>query len=171
MTHRRARSVSESQLRELLERQSLKIHRLEGNLEALGARFRIVERDLPVMLAFVDAEERYRFHNEACRRWLGLNAEQIDGRTMREVLGESAYAGIADRVRQTLSGTCVRYDHTHARCAGTREICMHLAPTFDERRAVAGFYSLQVDPLVMAGAESAAADTVQNDGFHLGGVW
>ena len=163
--------MSESQLRELLERQSLKIRRLEGNLEALGARFRIVERDLPVMLAFVDAEERYRFHNEAYRRWLGLNAEQIDDRIMRKVLGKSVYAGIADRVRRALSGTCVRYDHTHARGAGTREICMHLMPTFDERRAVAGLCSLQVDPLVMAGTESAATDTVQNDGFHLGGVW
>lgn len=48
---------------------------------------------------------------------------------------------------------------------------MHLMPTFDERRAVAGLCSLQVDPLVMAETESSATDTVQNDNFHLGSVW
>ncbi len=81
------------------------------------------------------------------------------------------YTEIADRVRWALSGTCVRYEHPHARSASMRKICMHLMPTFDERRAVAGLCSLQVDPLVMAETESSATDTVQNDNFHLGSVW
>ena len=150
--------MSESELRELLERQALLVRRLEGELERLTGRIRIVEHNLPVMLAFVDAGERYRFHNEAYRRGIGLSAEQIDGRTLREVLGEGVYAGIADRVRQALSGTCVSYERTFAR---TRQIREHLVPCFDELQAVAGFYSLLVDPQTSAEAGSTAADTPQ----------
>lgn len=64
------------------------------------------------------------------------------------------------------------HDHTHARGADTREICMRLMPNFDERRAAAGLCSQQVNPLVIAGTErSSTEDTVQNDDFHLGRVW
>lgn len=150
--------MSESELPELLDRQALLVHRLEGDLERLTARLRIVERNLPVMLAFVDAGERYRFHNEAYRRGLGLSAEQIDGRTMREVLGESVYTGIAERVRQALSGTCVSYARTFA---GTRQIRVHLVPYFDELRAVAGFYALLVDPQAIPESGRTPADTPQ----------
>ncbi|MBI5910816.1 MAG: EAL domain-containing protein [Betaproteobacteria bacterium] len=150
--------MSESELRELFERQALLVRRLEGELELLTARIRIVEHNLPVMLAFVDAGERYRFHNEAYRRGFGLSAEQIDGRTMREVLGESVYAGIADRVRQALSGTCVSYERTFA---GTRQIRVHLVPCFDELRAVVGFYSLLIDLQAVAEAGSTPANTAE----------
>ncbi len=62
-------------------------------------------------------------------------------------------------------------DHTQARGAGTRELCMRLMPTFDERRAVVMFCSLQVIPLVTAATESSATGTVENNDFHRGGVW
>jgi len=150
--------MSVGELIDLIEGQALQLRRLEGDLKVLRARLRIVEQNLPVRLAFVDAGERYVFHNEAYRRWLGLNAEQIDGRTLREVLGESVYTGVADSVREALSGTCVNYGHRHLCGAGTRQLCGYLVPYFDEQRAVAGFYSLLLDPRTMAGPGSTAAD-------------
>lgn len=63
------------------------------------------------------------------------------------------------------------HDHTLACGAGTWEFRMHLMPNFDKRRAVAELCSEQVNPLVMAETERSTQDTVQNDDFHLGGVW
>ena len=147
-----------SDLLQLLERQALMVSRLERDLERISARLNIVERDLPVTLAFVDADERYRFHNAAYRRTLCLRADQIDGRTMREVLGESVYGGIADRIRQALSGARVSFVHTFG---GARQVRVHLVPYVDERQAVAGFYALQVDPHTTAEPAPAPADGPQ----------
>lgn len=145
--------------KELLEQQALLVRRLEGEVERLTEHINIIERNLPVMLAFVDAEERYRFHNETYRRVLSLSAGKIDGRTMREVLGESAYDEIADHVRQAMSGTCVSYERTHVCRAGKRQLRVHLVPYYDDTRTPAGFYSMLFDPLLLAGAGSTATDT------------
>lgn len=138
--------MTKSELREQFNRQAGRIRRLEEDLKALNAVVKIIERDMPVMLAYVDAGERYRFHNQAYRRWLGKSSEFINGRTMREVLGEDSYANIEDRIRQVLSGTGVRYDRSHASANGNvTQVCVHLVPRFNDQRAVAGFYSMIVD--------------------------
>lgn len=47
---------------------------------------------LPVLIAFVDTEERYQFNNATYEHLLGLNPDDLQGRTLRESLGETAYA-------------------------------------------------------------------------------
>jgi len=47
---------------------------------------------VPVMLGFVDREERYRFVNKAFAEWFERPRKAILGLTIRELLGEKAYA-------------------------------------------------------------------------------
>ena len=47
---------------------------------------------LPVMTAFLDREERYRFINKALAEWLEQSRRDMIGKTMREVLGDENYA-------------------------------------------------------------------------------
>jgi PAS domain S-box-containing protein len=47
---------------------------------------------LPVMTAFIDREERYRFINKALSDWLEQPRRAMIGKTMAEVLGEANYA-------------------------------------------------------------------------------
>ncbi len=138
--------MSETELREQFNRQAGRIQRLEEDLKAVNALVKIVERDMPAMLAYVDADERYRFHNQAYRRWLGLDAEQINGRTLRDVLGEPVYSEIAEHLARARSGVRVRYERTHAAGNGdAMHLCVHLVPRFDSQRTVAGLYLLIVD--------------------------
>jgi len=41
---------------------------------------------LPVLVAYIDSERRFRFANSIYRDWFGLDPEAILGRTAREVL-------------------------------------------------------------------------------------
>jgi len=42
--------------------------------------------NLPVLVAYIDSERRFRFANSIYRDWFGLDPEAILGRTAREVL-------------------------------------------------------------------------------------
>jgi PAS domain S-box-containing protein len=47
---------------------------------------------LPVMTAYVDRDEVFRFVNKPYAEWMGVPRKEILGTTMREVLGEKNYA-------------------------------------------------------------------------------
>src|SRR5687767_13118847 len=47
---------------------------------------------LPVLTAYVDKEQRYRFLNKSLADWFERPRSEILGKTLKEVLGEEAYA-------------------------------------------------------------------------------
>ena len=93
---------------------------------------------LPVMTAYVDREERFRFVNKPYAEWIGVPRKQILGRTMRDVLGEPNYTARKPMIAAAL--------------AGEREF---FAATFDHPER--GQLALQIDyvPWVAPGAEQA----------------
>src|SRR5215210_9014536 len=70
---------------------------------------------LPVLTAYVDKEERYRFLNKPLAEWFERPRSEILGRTLREVLGEEAYAVRAPLIAAALKGErqyfASDYDH------------------------------------------------------------
>jgi PAS domain S-box-containing protein len=59
---------------------------------------------LPVMTAFVDREQRYRFINKPLADWLERPRKELIGRTMSEVVGEKAYADRKPMIEAALKG-------------------------------------------------------------------
>ena len=52
---------------------------------------KLITDSLPVLISYVDADERYRFNNRTYESWFGRKAGEVEGRTVREVMGENAY--------------------------------------------------------------------------------
>jgi PAS domain S-box-containing protein len=59
---------------------------------------------LPVMVAYCDRNQIYRFCNRAIAEWFELPRGDILGKTVREILGEDAYAVRKDALEAALSG-------------------------------------------------------------------
>jgi len=59
---------------------------------------------LPVLIAYLDTNQRYLFINKALADWFELPRKDILGRTMRDVLGEDAYRAREPLVRAALAG-------------------------------------------------------------------
>src|SRR5579875_2622915 len=59
---------------------------------------------LPVMTAFVDRQERFKFLNKPYSEWMGIARKEILGRTMREVLGDANYEQRRPLIRAALAG-------------------------------------------------------------------
>ncbi|WP_256230745.1 PAS domain-containing protein, partial [Variovorax sp. YR750] len=84
-------------------------HEAEEALQESEARLRTVADALPMRVAYIDAEERYRFNNLAYERGFGLSRDQIQGRTVKELLGEPAYQSVRPHIRAALAGEVVTF--------------------------------------------------------------
>ncbi|MDH6164876.1 diguanylate cyclase (GGDEF)-like protein/PAS domain S-box-containing protein [Variovorax boronicumulans] len=84
-------------------------HEAEEALQESEARLRTVADALPMRVAYIDAEERYRFNNLAYERGFGLSRDQIQGHTVRELLGEPAYQTVQPHIRAALAGETVTF--------------------------------------------------------------
>lgn len=114
---------------------------LEQQLVAARVRLRFCDEQLPMMLAFVDQDTRYRYHNRAFGSWLGLSDEKIQGQHMREVLGRKVYSEIETYVLEAANGRVVRYDRTHKFADGAlSQFVVQYLPRFAEDGTYAGFY-------------------------------
>src|SRR5262245_14872509 len=73
-------------------------------------RLRLVLDTVPAALVYVDADERYVFSNRFFETHHFRPRVQIQGRTLREVMGEESYARISAYVRAALEGRTVSFE-------------------------------------------------------------
>ncbi len=97
------RDISDAKSAERAQREA------EQALHASEARLRTVADALPMRVAYIDADERYRFNNLAYERGFGLSRERIQGRSVRELLGETAYGSAEPHIRAALAGKAVTF--------------------------------------------------------------
>ena len=123
--------------------------RITEALRASETQMRQITDTVPALIAHLDKEQRFRFHNQAYEEVFGLSSGQIDGHTLAEVLGEPVYKGIKDKVDEVLRGYPVRYERVQMTPdGGRRSFAMQYLPRYGEgadEGQVLGFYSLGTD--------------------------
>ena len=123
--------------------------RIADALRESEAQMRQIANAMPALIAYVDAEERFRFHNKAYHEYFRLADEQIDGHTVREVFGDELYATIRPRLREVFAGYPVTYERTQKNHLGEeRNLVVHYFPRYDDasgKDRVVGFYALTTD--------------------------
>jgi PAS domain S-box-containing protein len=119
---------------------------LSNRNAALAHIMESVIDNLPVLIAYVDEERRYRFNNMAYERFFGQSPKQLFGKTMREVLGETSYFEVLPFVEQALAGQAVTLERRlpYAR-VGMRDVVISYIPDIRAGGRVQGFYVLVHD--------------------------
>lgn len=69
-----------------------------------------VTDNLPILVAYIDAQEHYRFMNATFQTWMGIDLSQAIGRPSQEVLGPERYAERAPYFKRALAGERVEVD-------------------------------------------------------------
>lgn len=101
---------------------------------------------LPVLVAYVDAEQRYRFNNMAYEKFFGQKPRDIYGKTMHELLGDTAYHALQPYIDQALSGKAVEFERQIAyKGVGMRDVVVAYLPDISPQGAVRGFYVMVTD--------------------------
>lgn len=100
----------------------------------------------PVLIGYLDREERYRFVNRAYEEWFGVDRADIEGRTLLQVLGEAGYDKVKGHVARALSGERVTFEgEVPYASAGLRHIEAQYVPDIAPDGTVAGYCVLVTD--------------------------
>lgn len=120
--------------------------RAQESLRQREAELSAVTNTVPVMISFVDADQRYRFNNRGYENWFGVSAAEIYGKHLREVVSESEYETIHPYVERVLTGEQVTYENQVFSNNGTPcYLSATYVPRFNQTGAVEGFVALISD--------------------------
>jgi two-component system, sensor histidine kinase len=72
--------------------------------EASSHLLRLITDALPVLIGYLDKEEKYRFANRAYKSWFNQEPEALLGKPVREIVGEAAYQGVKQYIQRALAG-------------------------------------------------------------------
>lgn len=117
----------------------------EDLLRQSDRQMRLVTDHMPGMVAYVDAEYRYRFVNRNYHQWFGRPQWDIVGKTVPEIMGQENFAAVQGYMDRALSGQPVTFEVTRGYPAGQRILHASYVPDADATGRVNGLYALIVD--------------------------
>ena len=135
-------------VQEFAERTRAAIARRRAEQEVRASQHELQELTdaLPLLVSFIDREQRYVFNNRAYLDWFGQTPDDLRGGTMVEVLGEAAHAILEPTIDRALFGEHVVVEQTLPyRHGGERHVRVEYIPRRDKNGAVDGFYAVVAD--------------------------
>ncbi|VVN15081.1 Sensor histidine kinase RcsC [Pseudomonas fluorescens] len=118
----------------------------EQALRQSQTELQLIINAMPILISYVDRDERFRLNNAAYLDWYGLTPQELYGKTVLEVLGSEAYALRADYIAQALAGKTCRFSiSTPHRDGSLRQALMNYLPRHGADGAVNGFYIFVID--------------------------
>lgn len=118
----------------------------------------------PVLIGYLDNQQRYRFVNRAYEEWFGVDRAEIEGRTLMEVVGEAGYARVKDHVARALSGERLVFEgEVPYRGTGQRHIEAQFVPDVRADGFVAGYCVVVTDISDRKRAEARVASLLEQE--------
>lgn len=117
----------------------------QQEVQRQAATLRSVAEHLPLLIAVVGADERYRYVNQAYLRWVGRRSEEVVGRTLAEVLGAEEYARSRPWVERALAGQTVSFEKDYSQRRTQRHLSVHYVPLRLEDARIDGFVGMAQD--------------------------
>jgi PAS domain S-box-containing protein len=148
-------------VREVTERSWAFVERVgaEAELRQAADELRSVTDAVPLLISYVDRDQRYGFVNHAYENWFGRPRDQINGRLVAEVLGP-AYGEVRSRLEEALAGARVSFESRMTfPDRGLRHIQVDYVPRRDRSGGVIGVYVVVADITKRVAAETALADS------------
>jgi PAS domain S-box-containing protein len=130
-------------------RDTTEMRRVTEALRTSESQLREITDTVPAWITFVDVDQRLRFHNRAYQEAFGLRQEDMNGKHLRQILGDEVYETVRPRVEEVLRGYPVVYERAQKTArSGMRDFMIHYFPRYGEgadEGKVVGFYSLAND--------------------------
>jgi PAS domain S-box-containing protein len=118
----------------------------EAALRRSEEQLSLITNALPVLIAYVDDRQIYRFNNQAYDDWIGKTPKNIYGCKLQTVWGDDCYARMQPHVNQALTGKAVSYENEIILKDGQPcSVNVTYIPHLDDKHQVKGFFALTSD--------------------------
>lgn len=102
-------------------------------------------RGAPVLLAYLDAEQRFRYANETHRSWLGIDPQAMLGQRLLDVAGQRNYQNAAPALEKAYAGQLASFEGEAYNGNERRYVHGNFQPDFDTDGRVRGVFTALVD--------------------------
>lgn len=116
-------------------------------------RLQLIADNIPAAVSIIDREHIYRFNNAAYERAIGRPLADITGRSVREILGDAAYAQVAPQLERALAGERAQFELQQDSPDGARFLRGTYVPKRDESGAIVGVFGMVIDQTELKHAE------------------
>ena len=130
-------------------------------LTASERRMRMIADNLPALIAYLSADERYLFVNARSEQMFGLAPEQMVGRKVVDVMPPDVYAQSAPHFERVRQGNRARFQRDVVRNGRRFSELVEMIPDVDKRGNVVGFYGLVQDITDLRAARAKAEESEQ----------
>jgi diguanylate cyclase (GGDEF)-like protein/PAS domain S-box-containing protein len=113
--------------------------------EASERRLRTIADNLPVLISYIDADQRLRFLNATFRSWMGMEPGAVLGRTLEDVVGPVLYEPRLQFLKGALAGVRQRFETRSESNGISRDLLTEYVPDIRPDGSVAGVYTLATD--------------------------
>lgn len=150
LSHRQAdqdRSLAalNASLEQRVNERTVELQEAMTRQEASERRLRTIADNMPVLISYIDAEQRVRFLNATFRGWMGMEPEQALGRTLAEVIGPVLHEQRLQFLKGALAGARQRFETRSESNGVVRDLLAEYIPDIRADGSVAGVYTLATD--------------------------
>ncbi|WP_169796760.1 ATP-binding protein [Chondromyces crocatus] len=111
-----------------------------------GELLRQIAEMSPLLICYVDRDQRYRMVNRAYEGWFGVAPEELIGHHVRDVVGEQAYAPLKRPIEAALSGERITLETKLLyRKGGLRYVRVNYVPHRSDEGEILGYLALIED--------------------------
>jgi PAS domain S-box-containing protein len=115
---------------------------------------------MPAMVGYLGTDERFWLHNEKYQKWLGVNSESINGKTMRELMGDEAHDRLSPYLQAAFRGRNMRHETTLQTADRKRHLIASYRPDHDAQGRVCGVVIHAYDITERKETEQALAEAL-----------
>jgi diguanylate cyclase (GGDEF)-like protein/PAS domain S-box-containing protein len=130
--------------------------RVEGRLRAIAD-------NLPVLISYIDQDQRYRFVNRTFREWMGIDPAAALGRHKSELMPGTPYEQRVPYLRRALAGERVTFELETELLGVTRYLQSTYIPDIQPDGRVVGVYMLSTDVSALKKVEMQLSELVRVD--------
>lgn len=117
----------------------------QDRIEKSERRLRAITDNMPALVAYLDRDERFVFHNDKDGKLTRYPGGTAQGKTALEVYGPEIYATLEPDLRRVLAGERVSVERRYIDEGQERFFKHYYAPDFDSQGRVVGCYAMVND--------------------------
>lgn len=117
----------------------------EKSLQRSEEQLKLITDALPILIAYIDNQQRYRYNNRTYETWFGKPRSTLLGLHIRELVGEESYQTMLPYIETALSGKAVTFEiQSPSSIKNGNAYWMNATyiPDLDSKGEIAGFFSM-----------------------------